>query len=214
MSIKDISSEELRKMISSLKAQGITNTSVLDIMSTIERHMFMEPALRGRAYDFDALPIGFNQTISSPYIVAKMTQLLIEADSMKNVLEIGTGCGYQACILSKLFERVTTIERVEPLYLKTKNLLKSLNYKNILSIYGDGFDGYKLNGPYDAIIMTASPSIIPDKLISQLKPNGRMVLPLNVNGSQKLYRVKNTKKGIFKKEVDDVLFVPMLEGIV
>ena len=85
---------------------------------------------------------------------------------------------------------------------------------HVLSIYGDGFDGYKLNGPYDAIIMTASPSIIPDKLISQLKPNGRMVLPLNVNGSQKLYRVKNTKKGILKKEVDDVLFVPMLEGII
>ena len=214
MNMKDISSEELRKMISSLKAQGITNTSVLDIMSTIQRHIFMEPALRGRAYDFDALPIGFNQTISSPYIVAKMTQLLIETDSMKNVLEIGTGCGYQACILSKLFERVTTMERIEPLYLKTKALLKSLNYKNISLIYGDGFDGYKLNGPYDAIIMTASPSIIPDKLISQLKPNGRMVLPLNVNGSQKLYRVKNTNKGIFKKEVDDVLFVPMLQGII
>ena len=214
MNIKDISSEELRKMISSLKTQGITNTSVLDIMSTIQRHIFMEPALRGRAYDFDALPIGFNQTISSPYIVAKMTQLLIETDSMKNVLEIGTGCGYQACILSKLFERVTTVERIKPLYLKTKALLKSLNYKNISSIYGDGFDGYKLNAPYDAIIMTASPSIIPDKLISQLKPNGRMVLPLNVNGSQKLYRVKNTKKGIFKKEVDDVLFVPMLQGII
>ena len=143
-----------------------------------------------------------------------MSQLLIETDSMQNVLEIGTGCGYQACILSKLFERVTTIERIEPLYLKTKTLLKSLGHKNILSIYGDGFDGYKLNGPYDAIIMTASPSIIPDKLISQLKPNGRMVLPLNVNGSQKLYRVKNTKKGIFKKEVDDVLFVPMLQGTV
>ena len=214
MNIKDISSEELKKMISSLKAQGITNTSVLDIISTIQRHIFVEPALRGRAYDFDALPIGFNQTISSPYIVAKMTQLLIETDNMKNVLEIGTGCGYQACILSKLFKRVTTIERIEPLYLKTKALLKSLNYKNISSIYGDGFDGYKLNAPYDAIIMTASPSIIPDELISQLKPNGRMVLPLNVNGSQKLYRVKNTKKGIFKKEVDDVLFVPMLQGII
>jgi protein-L-isoaspartate(D-aspartate) O-methyltransferase len=214
MSIKDISSEKLKKMISSLKEQGITNTSVLDIMSTIQRDIFIEPALRARAYDFDALPIGFNQTISSPYIVAKMSQLLIETDSMQNVLEIGTGCGYQACVLSKLFQHVTTIERIEPLYLKTKTLLKSLGHKNILSIYGDGFDGYKLNGPYDAIIMTASPSIIPDKLISQLKPNGRMVLPLNVNGSQKLYRVKNTKKGIFKKEVDDVLFVPMLQGTV
>ena len=214
MSNKDISSEKLKKMISSLKEQGITNTSVLDIMSTIQRDIFIEPALRARAYDFDALPIGFNQTISSPYIVAKMSQLLIETDSMQNVLEIGTGCGYQACILSKLFERVTTIERIEPLYLKTKTLLKSLGHKNILSIYGDGFDGYKLNAPYDAIIMTASPSIIPDKLISQLKPNGRMVLPLNVNGSQKLYRVKNTKKGIFKKEVEDVLIVQMLQGTV
>ena len=214
MDIKDISSEELRKLVSSLKQQGITNDSVLNIMSTIQRHIFIEPALRGRAYDFDALPIGFNQTISSPYIVAKMTQLLIETDSMKNVLEIGTGCGYQTCVLSELFESVTTIERIKPLFEKTSSLLKSLNYKNILSIYGDGFEGCKLNAPYDAIIMTASPSVIPDKLVSQLKPNGRMVLPLNINGSQKLYRIKNTKKGILKKEVDDVLFVPMLEGII
>lgn len=214
MDIKDISSEELRKLVSSLKQQGITNDSVLNIMSTIQRHIFIEPALRGRAYDFDALPIGFNQTISSPYIVAKMTQLLIETDSMKNVLEIGTGCGYQTCVLSELFEHVTTIERIKPLFEKTSRLLKSLNYKNILSIYGDGFEGYKSNAPYDAIIMTASPSVIPDKLVSQLKPNGRMVLPLNINGSQKLYRIKNTKKGILKKEVDDVLFVPMLEGII
>ena len=214
MNIKDISSEELRKLVSSLKQQGITNDSVLNIMSTIQRHIFIEPALRGRAYDFDALPIGFNQTISSPYIVAKMTQLLIETDSMKNVLEIGTGCGYQTCVLSELFESVTTIERIKPLFEKTSSLLKSLNYKNILSIYGDGFEGCKSNAPYDAIIMTASPSVIPDKLVSQLKPNGRMVLPLNINGSQKLYRIKNTKKGILKKEVDDVLFVPMLEGII
>ncbi|MBT5863031.1 MAG: protein-L-isoaspartate(D-aspartate) O-methyltransferase [Gammaproteobacteria bacterium] len=214
MDIKDISSEELRKLASSLKQQGITNDSVLNIMSTIQRHIFVEPALRGRAYDFDALPIGFNQTISSPYIVAKMTQLLIETESMENVLEIGTGCGYQACVLSNLFEHVTTIERIKPLYEKTSNLLKALNYKNISSIYGDGFEGCKLNAPYDAIIMTASPSVIPDELVSQLKPNGRMVLPLNINGSQKLYRIKNTKKGILKKEVDDVLFVPMLEGII
>ena len=214
MTIKDISSEESRKLINSLKKKGITNIDVLSIMSKIQRHLFVEPALRGRAYDFDALPIGFNQTISSPYIVAKMTQLLVETDSMKNVLEIGTGCGYQACILSKLFGRVTTVERIKPLYDKTSMLLKSLNYKNITLIYGDGFKGYKINAPYDAIIMTASPTNIPDELISQLKPNGRMVLPLNVNGSQKLYRIKNTKRGILKKEVDDVLFVPMLEGII
>ena len=214
MDTKDFSSDESKKLISSLKKHGITNTAVLNIMSNIQRHLFIEPALRGRAYDLDALPIGFNQTISSPYIVAKMTQLLIENDSMKNVLEIGTGCGYQACILSKLFSHVTTIERIKPLYDKTSSLLKSLNCKNILSIYGDGFKGNKANAPYDAIIMTASPSSIPDELVSQLKPNGRMVLPLNINGSQKLYRIKNTKKGILKKEVDDVLFVPMLEGVI
>ena len=214
MSKNIISSDQKNLILSRLKNQGITNTSVLDIMSTMPRHLFIEPALRNRAYDDDALPIGFNQTISSPYIVAKMTQLLIEEDNMGKVLEIGTGCGYQTAILSKLFTHVTTIERIKPLQQKTENLLKKSEYKNIKFVYGDGFDGYHANAPYDAIIMTASPSNIPEKLISQLTSNGRMVLPLNMNGKQKLFRVKNTKNGVFKKEVDDVLFVPMLEGVI
>ena len=133
---------------------------------------------------------------------------------MGKVLEIGTGCGYQTAILAKLFTHVTTIERIKPLQQKTENLLKKLEYKNIKFVYGDGFDGYYANAPYDAIIMTASPSDIPEKLVSQLTSNGRMVLPLNMNGKQKLFRVKNTKNGVFKKEVDDVLFVPMLEGVI
>ena len=214
MSKDIISSDQQNLILSRLKSQGITNTSVLDIMSTIPRHLFIEPALKNRAYDDDALPIGFSQTISSPYIVAKMTQLLMEEDNMGKVLEIGTGCGYQTAILAKLFTHVTTIERIKPLQQKTENLLKKLEYKNIKFVYGDGFDGYYANAPYDAIIMTASPSDIPEKLVSQLTSNGRMVLPLNMNGKQKLFRVKNTKNGVFKKEVDDVLFVPMLEGVI
>ena len=214
MSKDIISSDQQNLILSRLKSQGITDTSVLDIMSTMPRHLFIEPALKNRAYDDDALPIGFSQTISSPYIVAKMTQLLIEEDNMGKVLEIGTGCGYQTAILAKLFTHVTTIERIKPLQQKTENLLKKLEYKNIKFVYGDGFDGYYANAPYDAIIMTASPSDIPEKLVSQLTSNGRMVLPLNMNGKQKLFRVKNTKNGVFKKEVDDVLFVPMLEGVI
>lgn len=214
MSKDIISSDQQNLILSRLKSQGITDTSVLDIMSTMPRHLFIEPALKNRAYDDDALPIGFNQTISSPYIVAKMTQLLMEEDNMGKVLEIGTGCGYQSAILAKLFTHVTTIERIKPLQQKTENLLKKLEYKNIKFVYGDGFDGYYANAPYDAIIMTASPSDIPEKLVSQLTSNGRMVLPLNMNGKQKLFRVKNTKNGVFKKEVDDVLFVPMLQGVI
>ncbi len=202
------------KFINKLKQQGISNLSVLNIMGLIPRHIFVEDALKNRAYDNDALPIGFNQTISSPYIVGKMTQLIIESDNMEKVLEIGTGCGYQTAILASLFKQVITIERIKPLYKKSKIILDNLNFKNIKNIHGDGYEGFLGSAPFDAIIMTASPKEIPEKLVKQLKPNGRMIMPLNENGSQKLFRIKNTKNGILKKEVDDVLFVPMLKGVV
>ena len=201
------------KLISHLKKLGINNQKVLDAISLVPRHLYVESAFRPRAYDDDALPIGFNQTISSPSIVAKMTQLLYEDDKMKNVLEIGTGCGYQTSILSKIFSSVTTIERIMSLHNRAKNLLDNLGYNNIKFIHDDGFKGYQQNAPYDAIIMTASPSKIPQELVNQLKLSGRMILPLNIKGSQKLYRIKNTKNGLLKKEVDDVLFVPMLKGV-
>ena len=205
---------EVKKLfIERLISQGITNKKLLNVISSIPRHLFVESALSRRAYDDDALPIGYGQTISSPYIVGKMTQLLIEDDSMNNVLEIGTGCGYQTAILSLLFKKVTTIERIEKLQTKTKKLLSSFGLKNIKYIHADGHHGYKINQPYDAIIMTASPIEIPDDLIRQLGVTGRMILPLNDKGSQKLFRLKNTKNGILKKEVDDVKFVPMIKGI-
>ena len=213
MSNENIFNEKRSKLVDYLKRAGITNQNVLDAFLHVPRHSYVDPAFHARAYDDDALPIGFDQTISSPSIVAKMTQLIFEDNKMKNVLEIGTGCGYQTSILSKLFTSVTTIERIKSLHLMAKKRLSDFNYNNITFLHGDGFHGHKSNSPYDAIIMTASPNEIPSCLVSQLKPSGRIILPLNINGSQRLFRVKNTKNGLLKKEVDDVLFVPMLEGV-
>ena len=213
MTNDNIFNEKRSKLVDYLKGAGITNQDVLNAILDVPRHSYVDPAFHPRAYDDDALPIGFDQTISSPTIVAKMTQLIYEDNKMKNVLEIGTGCGYQTSILSKLFTSVTTIERIKSLHLMAKKRLSDFNYNNITFLHGDGFHGHKSNSPYDAIIMTASPNEIPSCLVSQLKPSGRIILPLNINGSQKLFRVKNTKNGLLKKEVDDVLFVPMLEGV-
>ena len=213
MTNENIFNEKRSKLVDYLKGTGITNQDVLNAILNVPRHSYVDPAFHPRAYDDDALPIGFDQTISSPTIVAKMTQLIYEDNKMKNVLEIGTGCGYQTSILSKLFTSVTTIERIKSLHLMAKKRLSDFNYNNITFLHGDGFHGHKSNSPYDAIIMTASPNEIPSCLVSQLKQSGRIILPLNINGSQKLFRVKNTKNGLLKKEVDDVLFVPMLEGV-
>ncbi len=200
------------KFIDSLINQGIKNKLILDILATIPREVFIEPALRTRAYDQDALPIGCNQTISSPYIVAKMSEIIFEKDNMGSVLEIGTGCGYQTAVLSLLFNNVVSIERIEALHVRAKKTLSSLNLKNITLIHGDGYEGYSKQNYFDAIILTAAPEIVPDKLLEQLNDNGRMILPLHVDGTQKLYRLKKTKTGIHKKDIDDVRFVPMLEG--
>ena len=201
-----------QKLVSRLKNKGIRNKIILEIIKNIPRHLFIETALRDRAYNDVALPIGYNQTISQPYIVGKMTQLIFENDNMKKILEIGTGCGYQTAILASLFKTVVTIERIKPLYIRTSKSLKRMGFKNIKCIFGDGFNGSIVDSPFDAILMTAAPTTIPDQLIRQLKPNGRMVMPLNKHGKQKLLRIKNTKNGILKKVVDDVLFVPMVEG--
>tara|TARA_B100000925_G_C21932157_1_gene440766 strand:+ start:215 stop:850 length:636 start_codon:yes stop_codon:yes gene_type:complete len=202
------------KFIDSLREQGIKNELILEIIATLPRELFIEPALRTRAYDQDALPIGCNQTISSPYIVAKMSEIIYERDNMGSVLEIGTGCGYQTAILSSLFDNVVSIERIKTLHLRAKKTLASLNLRNITLIHGDGHEGYSKQNHFDAIILTAAPAKVPDKLLNQLNEHGRMILPLDVNGSQKLFRFKRTKNGIHKKDIDDVRFVPMLEGIV
>ena len=205
-----VSRENLAK---NLKDLGIKNNDVINLIVNMPRHLFIETALASRAYENVSLPIGFKQTISQPYMVAKMTELLHETQSMCNVLEIGTGCGYQTSILSMLFKKVTTVERIEPLHNQSKKRLLDMGFKNISYILGDGYLGYKNNSPYDAIIVTAAADTIPDKLVEQLTPSGRIVLPLKVNENQKLVKLKNTKNGIIKKIIEDVVFVPMLQGI-
>lgn len=202
-----------QKLANNLRSLGIKNNDVIDLIMNIPRHLFIETSMASRAYENVSLPIGFKQTISQPYMVAKMTELLHESVSMDNVLEIGTGCGYQTSILSMLFKQVTTIERIDSLYSQSKKRLINMGFENISYVLGDGYLGYEKNSPYDAIIITAAASKIPDKLIEQLKPNGRIVLPLKINDNQQLVKLKNTKNGIIKKVIEDVVFVPMLEGI-
>lgn len=201
------------KLIDELKRLGIKNSEVMNLISHMPRHLFIDTALANRAYENVSLPIGFKQTISQPYMVARMTELIHETDSMNNVLEIGTGSGYQTSILSMLFKKVTTVERISSLHEKSKKNLLQLGFKNISFVLGDGHLGYLLNSPYDAVIITAAAESIPDNLISQISEKGRIVLPLTNNKNQKLVKLKNTKNGIIKKTVEDVFFVPLLPGI-
>ena len=201
------------KLIRELKGLGIKNPEVINLISNMPRHLFLDTALANRAYENVSLPIGFKQTISQPYMVAKMTELLHETNSMNHVLEIGTGSGYQTSILSMLFNKVTTIERISALHEQSKIRLAHLGFKNISFILGDGHLGFSNNAPYDAIIITAAADDLPKTLIEQLSPTGRIVLPLLYKGEQKLTKLKNTKNGIIKKIIEDVVFVPMLNGV-
>ena len=212
--MSEIINHKKNQLINLLRDKGITNEKVIRIMERIPRESFVDPALKQMAYDDDALPIGHNQTISSPYIVAIMSQIIIEEDKMDKVLEIGTGCSYQTVVLSYLFKKVVSIERIKPLYIKSKKIVSDFNRNNIKLIFGDGYMGSEIDAPFDAIIITAAPDEIPKSLIQQLKTHGRMIMPLNKNGKQILLRIKNTPKGVIMKEIDDVLFVPMLKGII
>lgn len=202
-----------KKLVEQLKKIGIKNLEVINLISAMPRHLFLDTALANRAYENVSLPIGFKQTISQPYMVAKMTELIHEMKSMNNVLEVGTGSGYQTSILSMLFKKVTTIERIDALHDQSKKRLLKLGFKNITFKLGDGHIGEPCNAPYDAIIITAAANTIPNELLKQLSITGRLVLPLEIDGSQKLVKLKNTKNGIIKKIIEDVVFVPMLEGV-
>ena len=201
------------KLVYELKGLGIKNSEVINLISNMPRHLFLDTALASKAYENVSLPIGFKQTISQPYMVAKMTELIHEMNSMEHVLEIGTGSGYQTSILSVLFKKVTTIDRISALHEQSKKKLIQLGFKNISFILGDGHLGFSDNAPYDAIIITAAAEDFPEDLIEQLSPSGRIVLPLKHGNEQKLIKLKNTKNGIIKKIIEDVVFVPMLKGI-
>ena len=203
------------RMIEALRLRGVKNERVLNVMAEVPRHVFVEEALQERAYEADkALPIGHGQTISTPEIVAIMTELLCENGTPKKVLEIGTGCGYQTAVLAKLAKEVYTVERIAPLMDKARRTLRDLRYFNIIFKHADGHFGYADGGPYDGIIMTAAATYVPVELKQQLAVGGRMVLPVGKDSeSQKLTVIDRTAEGFSEKVVHDVRFVPLVPGI-
>lgn len=198
-----------RMVATQIESRGVGNKAVLDAMRKVQRHEFVEKNLWSQAYADYPLPIGEDQTISQPYIVALMTELM-ELKGGEKVLEIGTGSGYQAAVLAEIAADVFTIEILEPLGRKAEETLKRLGYKNIHVRIGDGYRGWKENAPFDAIIITAAPPKIPEPLKEQLKVGGVMVLPLGVS-YQELVVVKKTAQGKFEqKSTIPVRFVPMV----
>ena len=201
------------RLIQRLVDQGIANKAVLDVMRTTPRHLFLDEAMAHRAYEDTALPIGHQQTLSQPYIVARMTELLLEGGPLEQVLEIGTGSGYQTAVLAQLVENVYSVERIRPLQYKAKQRLRQLKLYNIQTKHADGIMGWEEKGPYNGIISTAAPEQIPEELLRQLAPGGRLVIPVGA-ARQQLQVVTRTAEGFETDIVEDVRFVPLCSGIV
>lgn len=194
-------------MVEHIAYMGVRDSRVLTAMGRVERHLFVPDNVKRYAYADTPLVIGEGQTISQPYIVAFMTEALGLAPGDK-VLEVGTGSGYQAAVLAEIVRAVYTIEIVKPLGERAESLLKKLNYKNVFVKIGDGYQGWPEHAPFDAIIITAAPPIIPELLLEQLKTGGRMILPLGER-SQELVLLTKTKTGVERKTLLPVIFVPM-----
>jgi protein-L-isoaspartate(D-aspartate) O-methyltransferase len=200
------------RLVQRLRDQGIVNLAVLDRIRNVPRHIFVDEALGSRAYEDTALPIGYGQTISQPYIVARMTEALLEGGPLENVLEIGTGCGYQTAVLAPLVERLYTVERIEPLITRAKQRLKELGIRNVRFRHGDGSLGWKAHAPFDGILVAAAPLTVPEPLLKQLAIGGRLVVPVGPEGEQELVRLTRRESTIEKRSLGAVAFVPLLGG--
>jgi protein-L-isoaspartate(D-aspartate) O-methyltransferase len=202
------------RLVQRLREQGIRDPQVLDRIRNVPRHMFVDEAIASRAYEDTALPIGFGQTISQPYVVARMTEALLgPLGTLHNVLEIGTGCGYQTAVLAPLVGRVSTIERIKPLLDRAKLRLKEFGIKNVRFRHGDGSLGWKAHAPYDAILVAAAPHAVPTALLEQLSPNGgRLVLPVGPEGAQELVRITRRDEQYVRDKLGAVSFVPLVGG--
>jgi protein-L-isoaspartate(D-aspartate) O-methyltransferase len=208
-----MTSERTRmRMIDALRREGIRDERVLGAMTEIPRHAFVEEGIASRAYEDTPLPIGHGQTISSPTIVAIMTQLLLEKGAMSKVLEVGTGCGYQTAVLAKLVKEVYTLERIAPLMDKARRHLRDLRIYNVRFKHVDGHGGYPEAAPFDGILITAAASHIPPALKSQLAVGGRMVIPVGIE-DQWLYVVDRTETGFSEQKREAVRFVPLVPGV-
>ena len=202
------------RLIQRLVDQGINDAAVLDVLRMTPRHLFLDEAMAHRAYEDVALPIGFQQTLSQPYIVARMTELLLAAGPRQRVLEIGTGSGYQTAILAQLVEEVYSVERIRPLQQKARQRLRQLKLRNVHMNHADGGMGWEERGPFDGIMATAAPEQIPEELLRQLAMNGRLVIPVGSDAHQHLQVVTRTAEGYETEIVEAVRFVPLRPGTV
>ncbi len=200
------------RMLERLRAQGITDEVVLSAMNDIPRHIFVDEALSSRAYEDISLPIGFGQTISQPYIVARMIELARGGKNIVKALEIGTGCGYQAAVLGRVAKAVHSVERIAPLIAKARKNLREIRLNNVKVKYADGTLGLTEFAPYNAIVMAAAATHIPEELLEQLAIGGRLVMPIGAE-TQKLTVVERTPEGFQTLEMGEVKFVPLLGGI-
>jgi protein-L-isoaspartate(D-aspartate) O-methyltransferase len=201
------------RMVERLREAGIKDERVLAVMAEVPRHLFVDEALASRAYDDSPLPIGFSQTISSPYMVARMTELARAERSLGRVLEIGTGCGYQAAVLARFAKEVYSVERIEALCGKARAHLRELKLWNVRLKHGDGSLGLPEAAPFDAIVITASMVRVPHELFEQLAEGARLVFPLG-QVDQRLYLVERSEQGFLERALEGVRFVPLMSGTI
>ena len=201
------------RLLQRLREEGIRDARVLESMRATPRHLFVDEALGSRAYEDTALPIGNGQTISQPYIVARMTEVLLAEGTLENILEVGTGSGYQTAVLAPLVRRVYTVERIQALLDQARRRFQKLQLRNIVTKHTDGGVGLPEYAPFDGIIVTAAPAGIPLALVEQLRPGGRMILPVGHTGEQVLVSVVRTESGYEREMLERVSFVPLLGGI-
>jgi protein-L-isoaspartate(D-aspartate) O-methyltransferase len=201
------------RLVQRLRDQGISNLTVLDRIRNLPRHIFVDEAIASRAYEDTALPIGFGQTISQPYIVARMTEALLDGRPLKRLLEVGTGCGYQTAVLSPLVGKIYSVERIAPLVERAKQRAKELDIKNVKFKHGDGILGWKSIAPFDGILVAAAPLTVPEALLQQLRVGGRLIVPVGPEGEQELIRFTRREQKIDRASLGPVAFVPLLGGI-
>jgi protein-L-isoaspartate(D-aspartate) O-methyltransferase len=200
------------RLITRLKEEGIQNEQLLEVLRVMPRHLFVDEALASRSYEDTALPIGHGQTISQPYVVARMTEALLAAGPLKRVLEVGTGSGYQTAVLSHMVEQVFTVERIAPLQERARKILTHLQMRNVRYCISDGGWGWTQHAPYDGIIVTAAPEDVPEALYDQLADGGRMVIPSGQQGKQRLLLITRNGDDFEEQVLDWVSFVPLVRG--
>jgi protein-L-isoaspartate(D-aspartate) O-methyltransferase len=201
------------RLVDQLRTMGITSELVLDLIRTTPRHLFVDEALASRAYENTALPIGFGQTISQPYVVAAMTQILLDTGPVARVLEIGGGCGYQSAVLARVASQVYTVERIAALANRLRTRLYELKISNVRVRHGDGRLGWAAHAPFDAILVAAAATAAPPKLLEQLAPGGRAIMPIGRQGDQMLTLIRRTESGFEEEPLQRVSFVPLLENV-